>query len=341
MLLNAVRRLQARCLTGPRNRWARRLALALALLGLSGWGSALAAYPDRPVRIVVPYTAGGPADLLARYIAGRLTQSTGQSFVVENKPGAGLVIGADAVAKADADGYTLLVNASSMLIPGQGTSRSPEDNLRDFAPVTLIGTLPMVLLVSPDLHVDNLAQLRAYALQRPGEVNYGSSGSGSLTHLSGALLASMMGLDLVHVPYKGIAPALTDLAASRVQLVFAGAPIAVPFVRDGRFVALGLTGTRPLPSLPGVQPLADLGLAGYDVPSWYGIVAPVGTPADVLGILHREIAAVLRTEDARKQWTQWGAEPTASESPAQFSDLMRAEVRKWADLVGSGKLKLQ
>ena len=134
------------CRAGPCNRWVRILALALALW-LSGWGCAFAAYPDRPVRIVVPYTAGGPADLLARYIAGRLTQSTGQSFVVENRPGAGLVIGADAVAKADADGYTLLVNASSMLIPGQGTSRSPEDNLRDFAPVTLIGTLPMVLLV--------------------------------------------------------------------------------------------------------------------------------------------------------------------------------------------------
>jgi len=327
-------------LASPCNRWARILALALALW-ISGWGCAGAAYPDRPVRIVVPYTAGGPADLLARYIAGRLTQSTGQSFVVENKPGAGLVIGADAVAKADPDGYTLLVNASSMLIPGQGTSRSPEDNLRDFAPVTLIGTLPMVLLVSPDLHVDNLAQLGAYALQRPGQVNYGSSGSGSLTHLSGALLASMMGLDLVHVPYKGISPALTDLAAGRVQLVFAGAPIAVPFVRDGRFVALGLTGTRPLTTLPGVQPLADLGLADYDVPSWYGIVAPVGTPQDILGFLHREITAVLRTEKAHKQWTQWGAEPTASESPTEFADLMRADVRKWADLVGSGKLKLQ
>ena len=328
------------CRAGPCNRWVRILALALALW-LSGWGCAFAAYPDRPVRIVVPYTAGGPADLLARYIAGRLTQSTGQSFVVENKPGAGLVIGADAVAKADADGYTLLVNASSMLIPGQGTSRSPEDNLRDFAPVTLIGTLPMVLLVSPDLHIDNLAQLGAYASQRPGQVNYGSSGSGSLTHLSGALLASMMGLDLVHVPYRGISPALTDLAAGRVQLVFAGAPIAVPFVRDGRFVALGLTGTRPLPTLPGVQPLADLGLAGYDVPSWYGIVAPAGTPADILGYLHREIVAVLDTEKARRQWTQWGAEPTASESPAGFSDLMRGDARKWADLVGTGKLKLQ
>ena len=332
--------MQATGLADPCNRWARILALALAMW-ISGWGCAQATYPDHPVRIVVPYTAGGPADLLARYIAGRLTQSTGQSFVVENKPGAGLVIGADAVAKADADGYTLLVNASSMLIPGQGTSRSPEDNLRDFAPVTLIGTLPMVLLVSPDLHIDNLAQLGAYASQRPGQVNYGSSGSGSLTHLSGALLASMMGLDLVHVPYRGISPALTDLAAGRVQLVFAGAPIAVPFVRDGRFVALGLTGTRPLPTLPGVQPLADLGLAGYDVPSWYGIVAPAGTPADILGYLHREIVAVLDTEKARRQWTQWGAEPTASESPAGFSDLMRGDARKWADLVGTGKLKLQ
>ena len=328
------------CRAGPCNRWVRILALALALW-LSGWGCAFAAYPDRPVRIVVPYTAGGPADLLARYIAGRLTQSTGQSFVVENRPGAGLVIGADAVAKADADGYTLLVNASSMLIPGQGTSRSPEDNLRDFAPVTLIGTLPMVLLVSPDLHIHSLAQLGAYASQRPGQVNYGSSGSGSLTHLSGALLASMMGLDLVHVPYKGISPALTDLAAGRVQLVFAGAPIAVPFVRDRRFVALGLTGTRPLPTLPGVQPLADLGLAGYDVPSWYGIVAPVGTPADIQGYLHQAIVAVLGTEKARRQWTQWGAEPTVSESPADFADLMRGDVRKWADLVGTGKLKLQ
>ena len=332
--------MQATGLADPCNRWARILALALAMW-ISGWGCAQATYPDHPVRIVVPYTAGGPADLLARYIAGRLTQSTGQSFVVENKPGAGLVIGADAVAKADADGYTLLVNASSMLIPGQGTSRSPEDNLRDFAPVTLIGTLPMVLLVSPDLHIDNLAQLGAYASQRPGQVNYGSSGSGSLTHLSGALLASMMGLDLVHVPYRGISPALTDLAAGRVQLVFAGAPIAVPFVRDGRFVALGLTGTRPLPTLPGVPPLADLGLAGYDVPSWYGIVAPAGTPADILGYLHREIVAVLDTEKARRQWTQWGAEPTASESPAGFSDLMRGDARKWADLVGTGKLKLQ
>ena len=240
--------------------------------------AAHADYPDRPVKVVVPYSPGGPADLLGRYVAQRLSASLGQPFVVENKPGAGLVIGAEYVAKSVPDGYTLFVAASSMLIDSGSRMRTPADNLKDFAPISLVGSFPLVLVASPSLPVNNVRETIEYVKRRPNDVYYGSSGNGSLTHLAGELFGQMTGLKMVHVPYRGINEALTDMLANRVQFAFAGAPIALPQAKSGKVRALAVTSAARTSSAPELPTIAEDGLPGYDVTPWYGMVAPAATP---------------------------------------------------------------
>jgi tripartite-type tricarboxylate transporter receptor subunit TctC len=312
----------------------------LAVCALAA-GAAHADYPDRPVKIVVPYSPGGPADLLGRYVAQKLSASLGQPFVVENKAGAGLVIGAEYVAKSAPDGYTLFVAASSMLIDSGSRQRTPADNLKDFAPISLVGSFPLVLVANPSLPVHNVRETIDYVKKRPGDVYYGSSGNGSLTHLAGELFGEMTGLKMVHVPYRGINEALTDILANRVQFAFAGAPIALPQAKAGKVRALAVTSSTRTASAPELPTIAEDGLPGYDVTPWYGIVAPAATPAPVIDKLHREIAKIMQDADVKERWTAWGADPTYSKSPQDFSALMRAEAAKWTKLVGEGKIKLE
>jgi tripartite-type tricarboxylate transporter receptor subunit TctC len=322
-----------------------------ALVRLSGLGAAFAtllivtmpqpataqaAYPDKAIRLVIPYTPGGPADLLGRFVANKLATPLGQAVVIDNKPGAGLTIGANLVAKSPPDGYTFLLAASSMLIASGQGSRAPEDNLRDFAPVSLVGSFPLVLVTAPELPVASSRELAAYIAARPGAVNYGTSGNGSLTHLAAALFNQMAGLNSVHVPYRGINEALNDLTAGRVQYVFAGAPIALPRAAGGKIKAIGVTSLERTSSAPELPSVAEGGLKGYEVTPWYGFVAPAGTPEAIIARVHREIVQIMRSDEVRERWKTWGADPTFSQSPAQFAQLMRAEADKWARLIASG-----
>ncbi len=293
-------------------------------------------YPDRAIRLVIPYTPGGPADLLGRFVATKLAGPLGQAVVIDNKPGASLTIGANLVAKSPSDGYTFLLAASSMLIASGQGSRSPEDNLRDFAPVSLVGSFPLVLLTSPELPVASSRELAAYIANRPGAVNYGTSGNGSLTHLAAALFNQMAGLQSVHVPYRGINEALNDLTAGRVHFVFAGAPIALPRAASGKVKAIGVTSLERTASAPELPSVAEGGLRGYEVTPWYGFVAPAGTSEAIIARVHREIVQIMRSDEVLERWKTWGADPTYSKTPAEFAQLMRAEADKWARLIATG-----
>ena len=312
--------------------------LAMLITGLPRL--ALAEFPDRPIKLIVPYTPGGPADLFGRFIAVKLGQTWGQQVVVENRPGAGLSVGPELVARAAPDGYTLLLGASSMFVDAGSGGRSPADNLKDFAPVSLVGSLPLVVVASNSLPVANVKELIDLARARPGQLNFGSSGIGSLTHMAGALFVQLTGAKLVHVPYRGINEALVDLTAGRVQIAFAGAPIALPQVKAARMKALAVTGAERSGQAPELPTVAESGLAGYDVTPWYGVMAPAGTPAAIVTRLHREIAKVVQSAEVQDKWKSWGADASYSKTPEEFAGVMRAEAAKWDRVVKGGLVKL-
>jgi tripartite-type tricarboxylate transporter receptor subunit TctC len=311
-----------------------------AVLAAALSGAALAAYPDRQVKLVVPYTAGGPADIIARLLAQRLTMKFGKPVFIENHPGAGLAAGADYAARSRPDGYTLFVGAASMLIAST-PGRTPEQNLRDFTPISQTGTFPEVLLVNKDLPPKTTKELIDYAKAHPGQVNYGSSGIGSLTHMAGALFAHSAGIDMVHVPYRGINEALTDLIAGRVQAAFPGAPIGLPLARDGQVRALAVTGAERSSSDPDLPTVAESALPGYDVSPWYGVLAPASAPSDVIDLWHAQIADAMQAPDLKQRLLSLGADPVYSKTPADFETLMRAETEKWAKLVQDAHIQLQ
>jgi tripartite-type tricarboxylate transporter receptor subunit TctC len=314
--------------------------VAAIALAAGGAGAARADYPDHPVKIIVPYSPGGPADLLARHVAQKLSAKLKQPFLIENRPGAGLVVGADAAAHSAPDGYTLFVAASSMLMDSGVRGRKPEDNLRDFAPISLIGSVPLVLITNPALPAHNVRELIDYAKSHPGELNYGSSGNGSLTQLAGELFNAMAGVKLVHVPYRGINEAVADLIANRVQVSFAGSPIALPHAQSGRVRAIAVTSMTRSASAPELPTIAESALPGYDVTPWYGLVAPVGTPAAIVDKLHAEVVRILQAPDVKARWIAWGADASYSKSPADFGALMRSETARWAKLRSEGRVKL-
>jgi tripartite-type tricarboxylate transporter receptor subunit TctC len=314
--------------------------LCVAMVGGVSPIAAQAAYPDHQIRLIVPYTPGGPADILARVIAQKMTLTLGQSVIIENKPGAGLTIGSDYVARSRPDGYTLLVGAASMLIAST-PGRTPAQSLRDFAPISEIGTFPEVVVVNRDLPVHNVAELIAYARARPGQVNFSSSGIGSLTHMAGALFGQMAGLKLTHVPYRGINEALTDVVAGRVQIAFPGAPIGLPLAKSGQVRAIAVTGAQRAASAPDLPTVASEGLPGYDVSPWYGIMAPKGTPPDVIKLWHTEIVKIMQTPEVKQRWLTLGADTVYSKTPEDFETLMQAEATKWARLVKDADIKLE
>jgi tripartite-type tricarboxylate transporter receptor subunit TctC len=303
-------------------------------------GAAYAEYPDRLMRLVVPYTAGGPADIIARLLAQRLSGTLGQSIVIENRPGAGLVAGANYAAHARPDGYTLFVGAASMLIAST-PGRTPEQNLHDFAPISQTGSFPEVVIANLDLPVKTTAELIAYGKQNPGKLSYGSSGIGSLTHMAGALFAHQTGIDMMHVPYRGINEALTDVVAARVQLAFPGAPIGLPLARSGQVRALAFTGAQRSASDPDLPTVAESGLPGYDVTPWYGVLAPARTPPEVIAVWHTQITAAMQMPDMKRHLLSLGADNVFSKTPDSFATLMRAETDKWARLVQDAHIQLQ
>ncbi len=298
-------------------------------------------YPVRPVRLIVPFPPGGPADALARIIGERLSTSLGQSVVIDNRPGAAGNIGMELAAKAAADGYTLVLAPAGNLTVNPSLYRSvPYDVSRDFAPVTVIAAVPNILVVNPAVPAQNLAELIRYAKANPGRLNFSSPGSGSGAHLAGELLKSTAGIDVVHVPYNGIAPAVTAVVAGDVQMMFAGAPSALPQASAGKLRALAVASPKRIAAAPALPTLDESGLPGFDVTSWYSIVAPAGTPPAVIERLQREIAGALDNPDVRAKLAGLGAEPIAN-SPAEFAAMIKSETAKWGKIVKDANIKAE
>jgi len=323
--------------------WARGLALAAAAAALPAIAAAADAangYPAKPIRIVVPYAPGGGADLLARAIGQQLGAEWGQPIVVDNRAGAGASIGTDYASKAEADGYTLLMASPSHSINATLYKNLKFDAERDFTPVALAASGPLVLVVPAKFPADSVQAFVEQARKQPGSINYASAGVGSSPHLAGELFKIKAGVDMVHVAYKGTAPALTDLMAGLVQAMFAPVPTVLEHVKSGRLKALGVTSAEPFPALPGVPALAASGVPGYEVLQWWGLVAPAGTPEPIVAKLNAGIAAVLRTDEMRKRLADMGAEP-GGQPPAQFGSLIHEEVVKWREVIQAADIKAE
>ncbi len=290
------------------------------------------AYPTKPIRLIVPLTAGGPTDILARLIAQPLSVSLGQQVVIDNRPGAGGNIGAEMAARAPADGYTLFMGTSGPLsINVTLYSKLAFDPLRDFAPVILAASAPFVIVANPSLPANNVKELIALAKAKPGQLNYGSV-PGSASHLATELFKSMAGVEIVHVPYKGAAPATTDTIAGQIQLSFASTPGSMPQVKAGKLKALAVTSPKRIAALPDVPTVAEAGLAGYAASVWYGIVAPARTPREVIVKLNTEIAKILSDRAQRERIAASDFEPTAS-TPEEFREFIQRETVKWAKVI--------
>jgi tripartite-type tricarboxylate transporter receptor subunit TctC len=304
-------------------------------------GSALAQeYPSRPVRIVVPSPPAGGTDIVARVLAMHFTKAFGQQFFVENKPGAGNMIGIEAVARSAPDGYTLLMSASTLALNSVLFKKVPYDPVRDFAPITLTATAPNVLLVHPSVPAQSLAEFIALAKAKPGALSYGTPGIGTSPHLSMELLKSMAGIDLQHVPYKGTAAAVTDVMGGQIAATFSNALTAKPQVDAGRVRALAITGPRRIEALPGVPPVAEAGVPGYEAMQWYGLLAPAGTPAAIVERLNVEALKALRSSEMKERLAADGAEPLGG-SPAEFAALIRRELDKWTRVARAAGIEQQ
>jgi tripartite-type tricarboxylate transporter receptor subunit TctC len=319
------------------------LLLILAGIALLQPAPAIAAdtFPDKPVRLVVPFPPGGPADGLARIVGDQLAVAWGKPVVVENRAGAGGNIGMELVAKAAPDGHTLVLAPAGNLTVNPSLYRNVPYNVeRDFAPVTVLAAVPNILVVNPALPVRNLAELLRYAKDNPGKLNFSSPGAGSGAHLAGELLRSAAGIDIVHIPFNGIAPAVTAVVAGNVQLMFAGAPSALPQVSGGKLRALGVAGLKRTAAAPELPTLDESGLPGFDVTSWYSIVAPAGTPPEVVRKIQTDIARILAQPDIRAKLAALGAEPVGN-TPAEFAKMIKDESAKWGKIVKDANIKVE
>ncbi len=317
---------------------AKQLLISLAaLITVAGFPSASysqqSAYPTRSIRLIVPYPPAGTTDIVARLLAAKLTVALKQTVQVENQAGAGGVIGADSVAKAAPDGYTLLLGASGPIIASQSLPPKPNyDSIRDFAPISIVATVPTMLVVNPKLAVTTVAELIALAKANPGKLNFASTGSGASPHLSGELFKLMAGVDIKHVPYKGSAPAVTDLIGGQVDLMFEQIPGAMPFVQTGQLRALAMGSAQRVGAYPNIPTISESGLPGFDMVAWFGVLAPAQTPAEVIKRLNAEITQIMRTQEVKDKLVSIGAEPQAS-STAEFANTIATEIPKWRTLI--------
>jgi tripartite-type tricarboxylate transporter receptor subunit TctC len=333
--------------TGSQRRLSKAVMVAGAMAALIACAWPLQAlaqstgYPSRSVKVIVPFPPGASTnDILGRLISARLSESTGQPFVVENRAGAGGTIGTEMGAKATADGYTLLIGTNGPIAIGPHVYRKlGYDPLKDLQPVTLFAMVPYAIIVNPSLPANNLSELIALAKASPGRLNYASSGNGSPAHLCGELLRGQTGIDITHVPYKGGAPAANDLIAGQVQIYCPGLSSVIPLVRAGKLRALAITMPQRTPFLPEVSTSAEQGLPGLSVNSWVGLMAPAGVPQAVVDRLHREISRWVTEPEVRAAIEKNGAEPVAI-GPAAFADFLAAESAKWREVVVRAKLTL-
>ena len=299
-------------------------------------------YPDRPIRLIAPFPAGGLADVLARAVGDEMSKTLGQPVIVENRAGAGGNTGADAVAKAAPDGYTLLMGTvGTHAINSSLYAKMPYDHVKDFAPVILVAGVPNVLEVNPSVPVNSMQELIAYAKANPGKLNFASSGSGTSIHLSAEMFKVMTGVQMAHVPYKGSAPALADLMGGQVQLMFDNLPSSLALIKAGKLKPLAVTSLTRSSALPDVPTVAESGLPGFEASSWFGLLAPAGTPKEIVTKLNGEVAKWLATPDAREKLAAQGAIASTALTPEDFAKHIGTETTKWAKVVKDSGAKVE
>ena len=316
----------------------RWVEAALVSSLLAGQALGQTDYPSRPVRIVVPSPPAGGTDIVARVLAQHFSKAFAQPFFVENKPGAGNMIGIESVARAAPDGYTLLVTASTLALNSVLYKKVSYDPVRDFAPITLAASAPNILIVHPALPARSLAEFIALAKSRPGQLTYGTPGIGTSPHMSMELLKSMAGIDLRHIPYRGTAAAVTDVISGQIAATFANALTARPQIEAGRVRALAVSGPKRLAALPEVPPVAEAGVPNYVAMQWYGLLAPAGTSSAIIARVHAEAIKALRTAEMKERLAIDGAEAVGS-SPAEFAMLIRNELEKWTRVARSANIE--
>lgn len=314
------------------------VACVTLFAGVAGASYAQTNYPTRPVRIIVPSSPGGGTDILSRLVAPGFSERLGQTAVVDNRPGAGSIIGNDLVAKAVPDGYTLLMGISTLAILPAMHKKLPYDAMRDLAPITQVISAPNILVVHPSLPVKSVKELIAFAKKRPGEINYGSAGLGTNPHLSMELFLSMTDLKMVHVAYKGLGPALVDLIAGQVVVATSTMLAGLPHVKSGRLRALATTGAKRSNSLADLPTVSEAGVPGYEAVQWYGLFAPAKTPKEILAKLHDAMTGVLQSRTIKDKLSHDGAEPVGS-TPDEFARFLRSETEKWGKVVRSAGIQ--
>jgi tripartite-type tricarboxylate transporter receptor subunit TctC len=323
------------------NRFLRRAGLFAFALAVPFLAAAQDKYPDKPVHIIVPFAAGGVADMLPRIVGEKLSQKWGQPVVIENKVGASGNIGMAAGAMAPADGYTFVLAPTGNLTVNPTLFKNlPFDTAKDFTPVTLLAEVPNVLVVHPSVPAKTFQELIAYAKANPGKLNFASPGDGSGAHLAGELLKLDAGIQAVHIPYKGLAPAVNDLLGGQVQMMFAGVSTVIQHVKSGKLVALAVAGPKRLEALPGVPTVAESGYPGFDVTSWYGIVARTGTPPEIIRKVNADMVEALKRDDVRAKLAPLGLEPVGN-TPEEFAAKIQSESRKWGDIVKRANIRVQ
>jgi tripartite-type tricarboxylate transporter receptor subunit TctC len=314
------------------------LAAAAVLAPWPAEAQAPDAWPIRPIRFILPFPPGGGTDILGRLIAERLTANLGQPVVAENRGGAGGNVGAEAAAKSAPDGYTIVLVAPSLAISPSLYSRLNYDPVKDFAPVSLVATVPNVMITHPSVPAGTLVEFIRLAKTKPGEMNFGSGGSGTSNHLAGELFNIVAGVKLVHVPYKGVNLAMNDVLSGRIQLVVIGIPAAAPHIKAGKLRALALLAPRRSPVLPDVPTVAEAGLPKFEVTTWYGILAPAGTPGPIVARLNAELVKIMHAPDLKERLDAMATDAVTS-TPDEFADLIKREIVKWGEVVRDAGLK--
>jgi len=313
------------------------IVAALAAVAPLAWGQA---YPTKPIKLVAPSTPGDAPDVIARLVADKLSLALGQTVVVENKPGAGGVVGSDAVAKAAPDGYTLIMgNAGSHGINAAVYAKLPYDIQRDFAPVSQVAVAPNVMVINPSVPASNVAEFIAYAKSQPGKLSYASGGNGSSAHMSMELFKSMAGLDIQHIPYKGSSPALADVVGGQVVVFIGNMPPTVPLIKAGKLRALAVTTKARSALMPELPTIAEAGLPGFETVAWFGVFAPAGTPPEIVNRLSAEIGKIARSPEMREKLVAMGAEPVGG-TPAEFKTVIDQDIAKWKPLAQKVGIKV-
>ena len=312
--------------------------LVIVLAALTMTTAAAAEYPTKPIRLIVPFTPGGPSDMLGRVLGQSLAERLGQQVVIDNRGGAGGNIGAEIAARSGPDGYTIFLGTPGILIANPAMGKVPFDTLRDFAPVMLAANMTSIMVLHPSVPARTLKEFIEYARARPGQLTYGSSGNGSASHLATELFKLAAHVDIAHVPYKGAAPAVTDLLGGHLTVMLIGVPVSLPHVRAGKLTALGIASLQRYPAAMDLPTLAESGLPGFEVANWFAVLAPAGTPASIVSRLNAELNAVLRIVEMRERLLKQGFESSGG-TPDQFAAYLRAEMEKWTKVVREAHIR--